>query len=156
MFQIFDWLQILLWTAVYITVVFNGIKYRHERPLIMPYLPGALNFAWEVNAFSVSGGMPGHILWLGLDTIILVLNIRNIRGWEKRILYLLGIGALILGLWYIFSATEYDGMLISAFIIDLIMALVFVLRVHAISKRSKKSNCSIETAWRWFRLPGIF
>ena len=43
-----------------------------------------------------------------------------------------------MGLWYIFSATEYDGMLISAFIIDLIMALVFVLRVHAISKRSKK------------------
>ena len=128
----------LLWTATYVVIVYNGIKYRKERTIIMPLLPGALNYAWETNALIVSKGMWGHILWLGLDTIIVLINFGNIRKKSSKILYLIGIVASTIGIAYVFRLQNVQGMLISAFAIDLLMAISFLVCVRKVSVRGKK------------------
>ena len=134
-FNIFDSLQTLLWTATYVVIVYNGIKYRKERTIMMPLLPGALNYAWEFNALIVSKGMWGHILWLGLDTIIVLINLGNIRKNENKILYLVGIVASTIVLCYAFRLQNVSGMLISAYVIDLLLAISFLVCVRKISVR---------------------
>ena len=103
----------------------------------MPLLAGSLNFAWEINAFISSGAFWGHVLWLVLDVFIIILNIYNIRKNKNRLLYCLLIIAFTIVLRLIFVIPEVDGMLISVFAIDLIMAFDFVVNAKKISVHGK-------------------
>lgn len=105
----------------------------------MPLLPGALNYAWELNALIVSKGMWGHIIWIGLDTIIVLINLGNVRKKEGKILYVVGIAAASIGLGYVFHLQNVPGMLISAYVIDLLLAIAFLVCVRNISVRGKKT-----------------
>ena len=41
----------------------------------MPLIAGSLNFAWEINALLLSRGFYGHVLWTGLDVLIVFHNV---------------------------------------------------------------------------------
>lgn len=129
--------MLILWSLAYILIIFNGIKYLTEYPILMPLLSGSLNFAWEINALIESNGFWGHILWLVLDVAIISLNIRNLKSYKKAGGYVLFTAVMTIALWFIFRLTTVDGMLLSVFIIDLIMAVEYVVVAKKISNHSK-------------------
>ena len=130
-----DHMQIIFWSITYLLIVGYGIKYRHERSLMMPLFCGSLNIAWELNAIISSKGFYGHFLWLSLDIIIFVINLFIIERRINRALYGAMTLALFISLWFVFSIP--NGMLVSVFLIDLIMAIEYVLTVKRISVRGK-------------------
>lgn len=56
----------------------------------MPLIAGSLNFAWEINALLLSRGFYGHVLWTGLDVLIVFHNVRFLeKGKRKKYLLLI-------------------------------------------------------------------
>ena len=90
----------------------------------MPLIAGSLNFAWEINALLLSRGFYGHVLWTGLDVLIVFHNVRFLEK-GKRKKYLLSIVVFILVLYGMFRIPNVDGQRISVFAIDLIMAIEY-------------------------------
>lgn len=82
----------------------------------MPLIAGSLNFAWEINALLLSRGFYGHVLWTGLDVLIVVHNVRFLEK-GKRKKYLLLIVVFILVLYGMFRIPNVDGQRISVFAI---------------------------------------
>lgn len=103
----------------------------------MPLLAGSLNFAWELNALFKTGGFWGHVIWLLLDVLIISLNIRNLKSFKKIIMYIALTAGLTAALRFVFTLTDIDGMLLSVFIIDLVMATEYVVMVKNISNHTK-------------------
>lgn len=132
-----DHLQIIFWTLAYALIAYYGWRYQKDNILLMPMLAGAMNFAWGINALLISHGNYGHILWTGLDIAIFLHNLRRLSGKKQRIYYgvlLLGFIGILYGIFHIFTG---DGQLISAFIIDLIVSLEFVLLGKVIAQQGK-------------------
>lgn len=134
---IFDYLQIVFWSITYLLIIYNGFRYKDDNPQ-MPFIVGALNFAWETNALSVSHGFWGHIVWLLLDTFILCQNIRRLKP-RMRYVYISCVALSIAVLFVVFRSQEIDGMGISAFLIDLIIAVEYVVASKKISCHGKVS-----------------
>lgn len=103
----------------------------------MPLLAGSLNLAWEINALVLSNAFWGHILWLGLDVFIIAINTYNLRRISSRILYCLMTVAFAVFLRQIFLVPHVDGVLISVFAIDFIMAVDFLINARKISLNGK-------------------
>lgn len=126
-YSLFDYGNVIFWTIVYLLIVYNSIKYKSERNnLYMPLLPCSFNFAWEFNALIVSGGFWGHILWFGLDAVIFAFNLRYLRVMERRLMYVAGTLGFAMFFWWLFRVPDIDGMLMSSFVMDIVMAFVFV------------------------------
>ena len=123
------------WALSYIFIVYGGFKYRYEKLFFMPLVAGALNLAWEIHALRTSGGYWVHIIWLALDCIILIQNIHFLSSLKKRIIYCTAVILSIVLLFFIFSIDSFDGMLISSFVIDLIMACEYLLVIKKLSPR---------------------
>lgn len=87
MSSIFDTLQIAFWSLTYVTIIACGFKHSEERKPMMPYVAGGLNLAWELNALLLYHHY-GHIIWSGLDIMIFVLNLRNLKRHEKHRQYI--------------------------------------------------------------------
>ena len=104
----------------------------------MPLIAGSLNFAWEINALLLSRGFYGHVLWTGLDVLIVVHNVRFLEK-GKRKKYLLLIVVFILVLYGMFRIPNVDGQRISVFAIDLIMAIEYVLCAKQIAPQGRIS-----------------
>ena len=66
-------LTVIFWTLAYVIIVLCGIQNRKSHLLLMPLIAGSLNFAWEINALLLSIGFYGHVLWTGLDVLIVVI-----------------------------------------------------------------------------------
>lgn len=132
-----DNLQLLIWTAVYIVIIIAGYKSicMEERKVSMPYVPGTLNFAWELCALDYSNGFFGHVMWLGLDVVIFFINYNMINTQKNKMFYLVLTAITTLLLFIIFNL--YQGILISVFVIDLIMAIVFMIDFNKISLNYK-------------------
>ncbi len=136
MSSIFDTLQIAFWSLTYVTIIACGFKHSEERKPMMPYVAGGLNLAWELNALLLYHHY-GHIIWSGLDIMIFVLNLRNLKRHEKHrqyiyILYVTVAAATIYGVFKLPS-----GMLISSYTLDLIMAIEYVVCAKEISVHGK-------------------
>ena len=104
----------------------------------MPLIAGSLNFAWEINALLLSRGFYGHVLWTGLDVLIVFHNVRFLEK-GKRKKYLLLIVVFILVLYGMFRIPNVDGQRISVFAIDLIMAIEYVLCAKQIAPQGRIS-----------------
>lgn len=130
-----EYLLGVFWILSYLFVVYGGFKYRHEKLFFMPIVAGALNFAWEIHALRMSGGYWVHIIWLALDCFILLQNIYFLSSLKKRIVYCVAEIMLIILLFFIFSIKSFDGMLISSFVIDIIMACEYLFVIKKLSPR---------------------
>lgn len=122
----------------YVIIVLCGIQNRKSHLLLMPLIAGSLNFAWEINALLLSRGFYGHVLWTGLDVLIVVHNVRFLEK-GKRKKYLLLIVVFILVLYGMFRIPNVDGQRISVFAIDLIMAIEYVLCAKQIAPQGRIS-----------------
>ena len=103
----------------------------------MPLIAGTLSFGWEVQAVITSGGYWGHIAWLTLDCFILVYNLYILGSFKKRLSYAAVVVASIIGFYGVFSITFFDGMLISSFVIDIIIAVQYMCSIIHISPRGR-------------------
>ena len=81
--SIFDTLHITFWSLTYITIIVCGVKHPEEHKPMMPYIAGGLNLAWELNALLCYHHY-AHIIWTGLDIVILGLNLRNLKAAGQR------------------------------------------------------------------------
>lgn len=130
-----DHVQIILWSIAYVLIIYNEIKYRNEKACFMPLVSGCLNFAWEINAICFGGRSYAHWLWASLDTVIFLYNLWVIKNVYGKIKYSIALLGMICVLAYVFQIK--NGMLISVFTIDLIMAADFVRSVRNISLHGK-------------------
>ncbi|MCD7828427.1 MAG: hypothetical protein LUG85_07840 [Clostridiales bacterium] len=77
--SIADTIQVLFWSLTYVLIIVFSIKHwdelKKEKKILIPITASMFNIAWEINAFVESKGMWGHVLWLGLDIIIVLFNI---------------------------------------------------------------------------------
>ena len=130
----FDHLQAICWCITYMFLILYAIKFRsHAIPLVAM----CLNFAWETLALSGSVFMRNyttalifHIPWFFLDLIMVCLFLfyeTNIKENKRpKIVFLCSYFSSILFLLALFL----NGyMLLSCFIIDLIMAISFLLYI---------------------------
>lgn len=125
------------WAASYLLIVIFSIAYHSEKKVFMPLISGMLNFGWEIFALRTSGGYWVHIVWLLLDCIILAYNIFILDGFKKKLTYALMTAACIPLLYFVFQTSFFDGMLISSFVIDIIMALEYLLFAKWLSGRGQ-------------------
>ena len=123
-----DTVQITCWSLAYLFIIVNRIKHRYAA---MPMDALILNSSWELTAliFGICKNdvFIGHIVWFGLDAVILYFSYRNLPG--KKILIFGAVHiACTAALCILF---KHGFMLQSVFIIDLLMAvsyLQFVIR----------------------------
>lgn len=129
----FDILQFIFWSITYFTVDFQIVKnLKHATPqFVFPRLACLLNFSWEFVALSGdilhhSFGLPLliHVVWLSFDLLI-VYNCAITLHRKHRIIFLISILPAFIGLFLWFQSP--DGMLLSVFIIDVIMAIDFLV-----------------------------
>lgn len=127
----FDYLQIIFWSITYLLVIIAGIKGWGSKRISIPYLAVTLNLSWEICAIVVSGGYWGHIAWLGLDCIILFLGFSFLEKKSQKVRFLMKIVVFTIVLSAFFIPV--NGMLLSSFAIDLIMAISFFINRKGLS-----------------------
>ncbi len=128
-------MQVSLWSLVYLLIIYFGLRSKDKGSVRMPLFAGGLNFAWEGNALFMFRGW-AHLVWFALDLMILALNVRALRYRRKSAAqYLLYIAAISIGLFCVFQL-DY-GMLISAFLIDMWIAVEYVAAARHIHPDGK-------------------
>ena len=130
-----DILQVIFWSVTYILIIIAGFRSRSIKQVSMPYLAGALNISWEICAFYYSHGLWGHALWLGLDLVIVYIAFCFLDSLKKRIGYAAGLIGMTSALYMVFRHPQ--GMLLSVFMIDLIMAVCYVVEIKKLSPELK-------------------
>lgn len=104
---------------------------------MMPLIPGSICIAWELNALIISRGLWVHVLWLGLDVFIFILNIYNIAKLRNRILYITMTVFWAVFFAFLFRITAFDLMFISSFLLDLGIAVGYVIKAKDISRHGQ-------------------
>ena len=133
MVKVFDYLQIIIWSLTYLFIAICGFVYRKEKLFFMPLIAGGLTIAWEINALLKSQGFWGHIVWLSIDIVILLQNFYFLSSKRRRLTYGSFIIVAIVGLYLLFQVRLFDGMLISSFVIDLVIAVEYLVFMKRIS-----------------------
>ncbi len=139
-FNFFDLINLIMWSVTYFLIIIQNIIHREKKAMLMPCIAGCFNLAWEINAFISSGGFWGHWLWLLLDICILIFTCRYLKATNRKPwLYLLLILFVAIVFAFIFRVPNFYGMLLSSFVIDLWMAVEFVICLKAIPHYGKIS-----------------
>lgn len=122
-----DKLQVIFWSITYVLIICAGFKSQKIIMVSMPYIAGVLNFAWETIAllFVSKGNSWGHILWFGLDLMIVYISFKFLKSDHERKKYIFSIIAMTVVLFFVFKIN--GGMLYSVFAIDLIMAICYIV-----------------------------
>lgn len=127
-----DNLQALFWSITYVLIIIAGFKSQKIKMVSMPYIAGVLNFAWEVIALYLTRGSNWiHVSWFILDLFIVFIGYRFLVERKRKVIYLTAILIFVILLKYIFNLN--NGMLISVFVIDLIMAIVYLVQIKQMS-----------------------
>lgn len=127
----------ILWAVTYVLIIIAGVQSWNIKKASMPYIACILNFSWEICALISSGGLWVHILWLSLDFGIVFLNFRFLISKKKQAIYVLALICAIV--MHIVAFLFPNGMLISSFVIDLIMAICFCVDAKKLSPKLKTS-----------------
>ena len=133
----FDKLQVAVWSLTYLTITIFSIIYRQERKPFFPLIPGAVTIAWELLALIHSSGFIGHIFWFSLDIVILLYNVWILGNWKRRGRYFLVICASVVILYFVFSFKAFNGMLISSFVDDFLIAIIYLTEIKHISSHGR-------------------
>ena len=128
--KILDTMSLILWSAVYIIILWNGIRSHGKMGLMIPLLACTFNLSWEVNAAVNSGGFWGHMAWFLLDVGVFLLNMnfvwRNAKRPAKYTVIYFTVTILSMQLFHDIFRHE-NGMLISSFVINFIMSVMFIV-----------------------------
>jgi len=129
-------LTVLFWAITYILIVLAGILSKKEKQVSMPYVAGVLNVAWEIAATIHTKGNPCFIVWFGIDVLIVVYGIFFLSSIKKKIFYCTSI--LLMTVLLLYSFRQYTAAFIfTVYLIDVIMAVNFVLKRKVLSKKFK-------------------
>ncbi len=158
--DVFDLFQAIFWSITYLLIIWYGCQNKDSN-IQMPFLAGSLNIAWEIAAVIFSAGYLGHILWMLLDIVIFIQNIRKIKKLKFICLYV-GITLFWVVLFHIFfRLPKMNGMLISSFFIDFIMAVTYVVAEKRISMMGKVPIATTKMigdifAWLFYLRQSVF
>ncbi|MBE6941593.1 MAG: hypothetical protein E7455_04875 [Ruminococcaceae bacterium] len=130
-----DLLTIAFWSIAYILIIIAGFCSRKTKQISMPYLPGVLNFAWELCAF-IKSGFWGHLIWLALDVGIVIFGMLFLTN-KKRIVY--GVSLLVASIAFSYIFSLFRGMYYSVYISSLLMAIIYLVEIRKISPVFKTS-----------------
>jgi len=132
---VLDTLQVVLWSTTYVLIIVAGFQSFQIKKVSMPYMALLLNFTWEFCALLVSKGFWGHIAWFTLDFMILVFAFLYMRSNKAKALLAIAIPIGIVLLRFVFTLPF--GMLYSSFVIDLLMAINFIIDHKKLSPKLK-------------------
>ena len=140
--QAFDILQAIFWALTYVLIICYGHRCRKSPAIFMPRLAGMLNFAWGISAFVYQWTTLGRLnlaclVWAILDIYVYAYNVRCLKKCSHRLLYVLLLPAFSALLYMMFHRLDTDCFLISAFALDLIMAVEFVTCVKKIAPQGR-------------------
>ncbi len=139
---VFEFLWIVFWISAYIAIAFYSIKYRNTNYVFMPFLAGSLNLACEIVSLvvklEIGSGWIAHFLCIVFDALIFMHNVCVIKKTTKHpYLYILFTIAAIILLYCIFNLPFANSMLLSIFLIDLEMSVVFLTRIRHLSPHGR-------------------
>lgn len=129
-------LTALFWALTYLLICISGFLSCKIKKMAMPYVAGVLNYAWEVNALVVAHGLWMYSLWFGLDLFIIIFGIYFLKSVKMKSIYIISIIISTIFLKVFFSFEH--GMILSVFLIDLIMAISYLIRYKSLSPFLKK------------------
>ena len=132
--MIFDYLLVYFWTIAYVFVIWYGIQ---KKVSAIPSIAVSFNLAWELNALirqiensSLATFFWFYLLWFCLDAGIFAVYLFVCK--KTIIPKVVSVIVFILssfGFYFVFKYTIY-GMLLSSFLIDLEMAILWALYAH--------------------------
>lgn len=129
-----DILQIIFWSITYILIICVHFLEGKNKKSAIPLIACILNFGWEITSFIKYPNNVGNVIWLSLDILIFIYCIYTIDVTNK-IFYLFILTLLVITLLFIFNLD--NGTLISCFVIDLLMAIIFVVDFDLLSNKFK-------------------
>ena len=124
-----DILTVLFWALAYIFSIYAKIQDDKQKYVAFPFISGALNITWEIVSVIHSRGFWGHCIWLVLDVVIVSMNLVFLQTSKRRFAYICFLLFCLIMLTVFFESDSFNGMLISSFIIDLIMAGEYVFMI---------------------------
>lgn len=119
-----DDIQVLFWSITYVLSIVYALK---KKTHIIPHPAILCNLAWETVAL-VCYGMIYHIIWFLLDlaiAVLFLLQTKHSKKWKMGWVICL---LLVMVIFRIVFKVKH-GMLISSFVIDLSMAVLFCLKL---------------------------
>lgn len=126
-----DSVQNLIWSFAYVLIIIAGWRSREQKLVSMPYVAGVLNIGWELCALQQSQGAWGHVLWLGLNSIIYTIGFFSLKNRKQKAMYVAMTYFATLGHWFLFS--RFGAMLVTSYIADLVMTSMFLLHRKRLS-----------------------
>jgi len=124
----------IFWTATYVLILINCIwSYKKRGKYIgMPLDALVLNISWEASSAIYTNGLIGILVWLLIDILIYYYEIKVLTK-EKKVVMVL---STIIAYFMLYASFHLSvGYFISAFLIDLYMALSFLVQWNSISRR---------------------
>lgn len=134
--MLYDILAGVFWTVTYLLAIVYAIKHKTHA---IPIFCICSNFGWETIALiqslfvwkEFSPAVMVHIAWFTLDSVIVALFLLHESRWYEN----LSKKIVVISYWaitlLIFAlAFKFNGMLLSSFVIDLMMAVAFLFFAH--------------------------
>ena len=156
----FDSGSVIFWSITYICVIVRGFK---KQKLLLPALSIYLNLGWEISSIFINGGWKNW-LWMLLDCLIFVLLIaqkrRGLSEEKKSSKTIIGIVFLTLStvaFAIVFSSSQ-NGMVVSSFVIDIVMAIGFLITMIIFPQNGRSIPIAVTKligdfcAWQHYRL----
>lgn len=123
----FDYAQFIFWCLTYLLIIIYGLL---KNKVLIPICAVVLNFSWELTSLFYDLLRENftfiliHTIWLILDFFICIIIFKNDKINRKKLLIILPSFVI---LFEIFKLN--NGQLISCFMIDLIMAYLFLFKI---------------------------
>lgn len=132
--QFFDFLQVLFWNAAYFTIIWCIVKHRNttQKQCYIPIAACFLNFGWEIAGTIILKWQWQVAVWLILDSIIFIYCAYCLDSVASKVFFVLSEAGFAFACYELFQNVS-GTMATTAFVIDLIMALLFVIRFRMIS-----------------------
>ena len=130
--MLFDILAGVFWSATYLLAIVYAIKYKTHG---IPVFCICSNFGWETIALiqslfvwrRFSPAVIVHIAWFTLDSVIVALFLLHESKWHEGFIKKIAVISYYAFTLLVFAlAFKFNGMLLSSFVIDLIMAVAFL------------------------------
>lgn len=132
----YDYLQAIFWSLAYILIIVYNIRYK---TLGIPVISISSNFAWEtvalINDIKSNSFDLIHVIWIALDILIVITYFVFCEPLYTKHKFPLLLLYLIEVIVFLIVFGRNNGMLLSSFVIDLTMAIEYV--IYSLNKKLK-------------------